>query len=214
MPVQLRASGFGLRVVGELNVSIGDGAITATSAANYLPRNLATDSLGSLFGTNLATESKAAESLPLPTTLAGSSAFIKDILGNEHLAKMLYASPTQINFQMPANLPAGAATIYAVSNGNIHASGTMNVTKINPGIFSADATGQGLAAAVVQRVKSTSEQTYENIVRYDAALNRFVAIPIDVSDPNEQVFLALFGTWPARSQFARQCQRDGWKYEC
>ena len=190
----LRIGGFGFRVVAEITPSIGTGTVTATSAANYLPNNLASDSLGSLFGTNLATEPKAAESLPLPTTLAGSSVFIKDTLGNEHLAKMLYASPTQINFQLPPNLPAGAATVYAVSSGNIHSSGKINITKINPGIFSADATGQGLAAAVVQRVKSTGEQTYESIVRFDAALNRFVAIPIDVSDPNEQVFLALFGT--------------------
>ena len=194
LPVQLRATGFGFRVVAEITPTIGTGSVTATSAANYLPQNLAADSLGSLFGTTLSTESKAAESLPLPTTLSGSSVFIKDILGNEHLAKMLYASPTQINFQLPPNLPAGAATIYAVSNGNIHSSGTINITKINPGFFSADATGTGLAAAVVQRVKSTGEQVYEQVVKYDAALNRYVAIPIDVSDPNEQVFLAIFGT--------------------
>ena len=190
----LRIGGFGFRVVAEINPTIGTVAVTATSAANYLPQNLAADSLGSLFGTSLATEAKAAEALPLPTTLAGSSVFIKDILGNEHLAKILYASPTQINFQMPPDLPAGTATIYTVSNGNIHSSGTINITKINPGFFSADATGSGLAAAVVQRVKSTGEQVYEQVVKYEAALNRYVAIPIDVSDPNEQVFLAIFGT--------------------
>ncbi len=190
----IRISEFGFRVVAEITPTIGTASVTATSAANYLPQNLAADSLGSLFGINLATEAKAAESLPLPTTLVGSSVFIKDILGNEHLAKMLYASPTQINFQMPPNLPAGAATIYAVFNGNIHSSGTINLTNINPGIFSAEATGSGLAAAVVQRVKSTGEQTYENIVRYDTTMNRWVAIPVDVSNPNEQVFLAIFGT--------------------
>ena len=132
--------------------------------------------------------------MPLPTTLAGGSVFIKDVLGNEHLAKILYASPTQINFQLPPDLPAGAATIYAVSNGNIHSSSTINITKINPGFFSAEATGSGLAAAVVQRVKSSGEQTYEDVVRYESALNRWVAIPVDVSNPNEQVFLAIFGT--------------------
>ncbi len=190
----VRAGEVGFRVVAEITPTIGTASVTATSAANYLPNNLAADSLGSLFGTNLATEAKGAESLPLSTTLAGSSVFIKDVLGNEHLAKMLYASPTQINFQLPANLPAGAATIYAVSNGNIHSSSSINIVNINPGIFSADATGVGFAAAVVQRVKSDGEQTYENVARYDSALNRWVAIPIDVSNPNEQVFLAIFGT--------------------
>ncbi len=191
---QLRISGFGFRVVAEITPTIGTDIVTATNAANYLPQNLSTDSLGSLFGPNLTTETAAATTLPLPTSLAGCSVFIKDVLGNEHLAKLLYASPTQINFQMPANLPTGTAQIFAVTNGNIHSSGFINVTNINPGIFSADATSTGFAAAVIQRVKSNGEQAYEPIVKFDAALNRLVALPIDVSQPDEEVFLALFGT--------------------
>lgn len=196
-------SDFGFRVVAEVSPTIGSGFIAATSAANYLPQNLAADSLGSLFGTNLATETKAAASLPLPTTLAGCSVFIKDVLGHEHLAKLLYVSPTQINFEMPANLPTGMAQIFAVLNGNIHSSGTINITPISPGVFSVDATGTGFAAAVVQRVKSNGEQVYEPIVKFDPAQNRFLAIPIDVSHPQEEVFLALFGTGiRARSSLA------------
>ena len=187
-------SHIGFRVALEADPLIGTGIVAATSAANYQPQNLAAASLGSLFGANLATDTKAAESLPLPTTLAGSSVFIKDGLGNEYLANMLYASPSQINFQMPANVPTGAATIYVVTNGNIHSSGTINVSNTSPGLFSVDATGTGFAAAVVQRVKSNGEQVYEAIVKFDPVTNRFVALPIDVSNPNEEVFLALFGT--------------------
>ena len=187
-------SGFGFRVIAEISPVIGSGIVAATSAANYQPQNLAADSLGSLFGANLAADTKAAESLPLPTTLAGSSVYIKDGLGNEYLANMLYASPAQINFQMPANFPTGAATIYVVTNGNIHSSGTINVINTSPGLFSVDATGTGFATAVIQRVKSNGEQVYEAIVKFDPATNRFVALPIDVSNPNEEVFLALFGT--------------------
>jgi uncharacterized protein (TIGR03437 family) len=190
----LRVSTFGFRVVAEISPAIGTGTVAATSAANYLPQNLSADSLGSLFGNNLATEAKAATSFPLPTTLAGSSIFIKDVLGHEHLTKLLYASPTQINFQMPTNLPIGAAQIYAVLNGNIHASGTLNIMPISPGLFSADATGKGWAAAVVQRIKSNGESVYEPVAQFDPAQNRFVAIPIDLSHPQEEVFLVLFGT--------------------
>ncbi len=190
----LRIITFGFRVVAEITPLIGTGSVIPTSAANYLPQNLATDSLGSLFGNNLATEAKAAESSPLPTTLAGVSVFVKDLLGHEHLAKLLYASPTQINFQMPANLPVGTAQIYAVLNGNIHASGSINITHTSPGLFTADATGTGFAAAVVQRVKSTGESTYEAITRLDPAQNRIGALPIDLSRAGEEVFLALFGT--------------------
>ncbi len=190
----LRVSTFGFRVVAEISPTIGTNVVAATSAANYLPQNLSADSLGSLFGNNLASESKAAGSLPLPTTLAGSSIFVKDVLGHEHLAKLLYVSPTQINFQMPADLPLGTAQIYAVLNGNIHSSGTLNITRVSPGLFSADATGKGWAAAVVQRFKSNGAQSYEPVTQFDPALNRIVALPIDVSQPDEEVFLALFGT--------------------
>ncbi len=190
----LRISTFGFRVVAEISPTIGTGIVAAASAANYQPQNLAAEALGSLFGANLATDTKAAASLPLPTTLAGSSVFLKDFLGNEHLAHLLYASPSQINFQLPANLPTGTAQIFVVTNGNIHSSGTINIVNTNPGLFSVDATGTGYAAALVQRVKNNGEQSYEPIVKFDPATNRFVALPIDVSNPNEQVFLALFGT--------------------
>ena len=82
----------------------------------------------------------------------------------------------------------GPATIYAVNNGNIHSSGFIEITSVSPGLFSADASGAGLAAAVVLRVKANGEQVYEPVGRFDPATNRFVALPIDVSNPAEQFF--------------------------
>ena len=61
-------------------------------------------------------------------------------------------------------------------------------------MFSADASGAGLAAAVALRVKANGEQVYEPVGQFDPTTNRFVALPIDVSNPAEQVFLLLFGT--------------------
>ena len=44
------------------------------------------------------------------------------------------------------------------------------------------------------RVKADTSQVYETIVRFDQAQNRFVAEPIDLSNPNELVFLILNGS--------------------
>jgi uncharacterized protein (TIGR03437 family) len=63
-----------------------------------------------------------------------------------------------------------------------------------PGLFSADASGQGVAAAVALRVKADGSQVFEPVASFDAAQNRFVAVPIDLSNASEQVFLLLFGT--------------------
>lgn len=68
-------------------------------------------SLISIFGQNLALETKAATSLPLPTTLGGTSVFYQDAFGGfRHTVYLLYVSPTQINAQAPAVIGPAAAS--------------------------------------------------------------------------------------------------------
>ena len=79
----------------------------------------------------------------------------------------------------------------------------MRIAKVAPGVFAANGNGQGVAAAVVQRVKADGSQAYEMIARFDQSQNRFVSIPIDLEPESDQVFLALFGTgWRFRSSEA------------
>lgn len=190
----LSVSGLGFRVVAEISPGVGNGSVAAISAASYSSAALATESIAALFGSNLSNDTHPASTLPLPTTLAGASVYLKDSGGNEHLAPLFFTSPGQINFQIPPGLALGLATVYAVNNGNIHSTGTIEITGVSPGLFTADASGRGLAAAVVLRIRSNGEQVYEPVARYDQTQNRFVAQPIDLSNPAEQVFLLLFGT--------------------
>lgn len=190
----LRTSWDGFRVVAEINPVIGGGSVTVTSAANYSGAALALETIAALFGNNLSGQTVVVASTPLPLTLAGASVFIKDGRGNEFAAPLFFASPTQINFQVPTGLMAGPATIYAVNNGNIHSTGPVEITSVSPGLFSADASGAGLAAATVLIIKANGEQVYESVARFDSALNRFVAVPIEVGNSAEQVYLLAFGT--------------------
>ncbi len=73
------------------------------------------------------------------------------------------------------------------------AAGSMFVELVAPSIFTADSSGAGLAAAVALRVKPDGSQIFEPVARFDATQNRFVAVPIDLSDASDQVFLVLFG---------------------
>jgi len=187
-------SGIGFRVVAEINPAIGNGRVTAASAASYSSATLATESIAALFGANLSADTQIASTLPLPTTLAGASVNLKDNNGNEYLSPLFFASPGQINFQIPPGLALGAGIVSVVANGNIHSTGTLEIASVSPGLFTVDASGRGLAAALVLRVKSDGEQVYEPIARFDPASSRFVALPIDLSNPAEQVFLLLFGT--------------------
>ena len=68
------------------------------------------------------------------------------------------------------------------------------IANVAPGLFSANADGQSVAAAVVLRIKADGAQIFEPVAQFDAGLNRFVAAPIDLGPASDKVFLALFGT--------------------
>jgi len=165
-----------------------------TSAASYFGYKLAGESIAALFGAGLASGAQSATSLPLPTTLANASVKFKDAAGAEQLAPLFFASPNQINYLVPAGTASGAALVTVMNGADAVASGTTLITTTSPGLFSADSSGQGFAAAVVLRVRPDNSQVFEPVVRFDSAQNRFVAIPIDLSNASEQVFLILFGT--------------------
>lgn len=168
--------------------------LTAVSAASFVGNNVAPDSIVAAFGKNLGTSTQAATTTPLPTALADLRLRLKDSAGAERDAPLFFVSPTQINFLVPNNAAAGLATLTLADAGGTVASSTLNISNVAPSLFSADASGKGLAAAVVLRVRANGAQTTEAIARWEATQNRFVAVPIDLSAENEQVYLILFGT--------------------
>ncbi len=168
--------------------------LASASAASYRTTFLAKESVAAAFGTALSTTSASANTLPLPTTLAGVSVSLKDSAGLEHSAPLFFVSPTQINFQVPAAAADGQAVITVKNNNAVATTGSLRVARVAPGLFAANASGQGLAAALAVRLRADGSQSFEAITRFDAAQNRFVAIPLDVSNPAEQVFMVLFGT--------------------
>ena len=83
-------------------INQGPGAfLTAVSAAG-LTGPVAPESLASVFGALPASGKESADPQALPTTLAGITIKVRDSLGTERQAPLLYASPTQANFQIPA----------------------------------------------------------------------------------------------------------------
>jgi len=170
------------------------GALASVSAASYLGPQLASESIVAAFGGGLATRIEAAASLPLPTNLAGTTVTVRDSLGVERPAPLFIVTPGQINFQMPPGTPDGQTTITVTSGSGQVSRGAVQIVRTAAGLFSADASGQGLAAAVVLRVRANGEQVFEPVTRFDLGLNRFVAVPIDLGPQGDQVFLILFGT--------------------
>jgi uncharacterized protein (TIGR03437 family) len=169
-------------------------ALSSVSAASYAGTSLAPESIAAAFGTALSTATASTSTIPLPTTLAGTSVKARDSIGVERLCPLFLVSPTQINYLIPAETAAGAATITVINGNTPVAAGMVSITPVAPGLFTADATGRGLPTAITLRVKSDGSLQYETVARFDAAQNKFVAVPIDLGASTDQLFLVLYGT--------------------
>jgi uncharacterized protein (TIGR03437 family) len=179
------------------------GPLVNVSAASYNGSACAVEGIVAAFGVNLATTTQAAFSITLPTTLGGTTVQVKDSAGQVRFAPLFFVSPFHVNYLIPAGTASGTVEVTVTSGAGAISKGTIQVNPVAPGVFSADANGVGLAAGVVLRVKADGSQTYEPMVRFDPALNRFVAAPIDLGPESDQVFLLLFCTGVrARSSIA------------
>jgi uncharacterized protein (TIGR03437 family) len=129
-------------------LSISSPAITANGVGNgasFKPQ-ISPGALATIVGTNLATSTTPGQAPPLLTTLAEASVKV-----NGTLAPILYASPTQINFQVPWETATGNATVTVTVDGTTSNSITVPVTATAPGIFYASS-----GAAIAQNFSATS----------------------------------------------------------
>ncbi len=170
------------------------GNVFPVSAASYIPIELAPGMIAAVFGTNLATGTQVASAQPLPTSLLNTTVKVMDNLGIERLASLFFASPGQVNFQVPPSTSTGVAFFTITSGNGTISTGLVQISNVAPGLFAANANGQGVAAALVLRIKADGSQSFEPVARFDAAQNRFVPLPIDLGPASDQVFLILYGT--------------------
>ncbi|MGH9840699.1 MAG: PQQ-dependent sugar dehydrogenase [Blastocatellia bacterium] len=204
LDTNINISSFGEDEAGEIYVVGLGGTVhriaapsqaTSVSAANYSGQALAPESIAAAFGTGLSTMTASAPGgATLPTTLAGVTVRVRNAAGAETTAHLFFVSPTQINFLLPAGTNAGTATVAMTTALGTTAQGTINVAGVSPGLFSANATGRGLAAAVVLRQRADGSQVFEPVARFDQSQNQFVVVPIDLGPETDQVFLVPFGT--------------------
>jgi len=168
-------------------------SFTTVSAASLKTGAIAPDSLVSAWGTNFSLYPLSSDGLPVER-LNGTTVRVKDGACVERLAPLFFVSPSQINYFVPTGTVTGLATVSVFNEAGAVSIATVPVDKVSPGLFSANANGKDAAAASLLRIKANGDQVYEKIVQFSFAENSYVALPIDLSDPAEQVFLILFGT--------------------
>lgn len=107
-----------------------------------------------MFGNGLATATAVGATVPLPTQLAGTSVKITDRMGTERLAPLFFVAATQVNYLISSGTAAGTATAtITTGNGSVFTEG-FRIANVAPALFGANPNGQGVAAAVVLRIKA------------------------------------------------------------
>lgn len=99
------------------------------NAASFSPK-IAPGSLFSIFGNSLATTTQAAASVPLPTSMSGTTVTV----GGKP-APIVYISGGQINAQVPYEVTAGTAAVVVTVNGVASPAVNATVVAAAPGIF-------------------------------------------------------------------------------
>ena len=164
----------------------GGGGVTPTavqlSAASLEQGPLAAGSIAAafpLFGATLAASTATAPTPDWPVTLGGGTVAVKDSKGVTRQATMYYASPSQVNYRLPADTATGFGTVTFTANGTSW-NANINVAASYPGLFlaAADATASGY----VVRVRA-GQSTIESITQ-----------PISQGPVTDQVFLVLYGS--------------------
>jgi uncharacterized protein (TIGR03437 family) len=164
-------------------------ADSVVSAANGRTP-VSAESIALFLGSGLASDTATADSLPLPTALAGVTVQVQDSAGVTRPAPLFYVSSTQINFEIPSGTAPGQARFTVMNSGNSRSS-TAIVRNMAPGLFTADGNGKGVAAALAVRVGVNGAQSAVPI--FDCSGGACLSVPINLG-VDTPTYLNLFGT--------------------
>ena len=103
---------------------------SVVNAAGFQPGPVAPGSIVSLFGSNLAQRATVAPAAHWAKVMEGSSVFVNGVA-----APLAYVSPTQINAQIPDEIPPGQATLNVVAGGDDLPPIQLTIQSIAPGLF-------------------------------------------------------------------------------
>lgn len=162
------------------------------SSATLQGPAVAAESLATVFTGDVTAFTEQATNATLPTTLGGIQVRITDGANTSRLAGLVYVSPRQINLVVPGGTREGTASVSIIAGNVVRAAGTLQVSRSVAGVFTANAQGTGVAAAVGIRVAPDGAQTSQiSFACTDGVCN---PVPLDMGGSSEQFVLVLFGT--------------------
>ncbi|MEO8099899.1 MAG: matrixin family metalloprotease [Acidobacteriota bacterium] len=160
------------------------------NAASAVAGPLAPDSWVSVFADKLATKLVIGPEV-LATSLDGTTVTVIDSAGTARVAQLQFVSPGQVNFLMPTATAPGTAQV-RVNSALGEGSANVQIQRVAAGIFSANSSGLGPAAATYLTVPSSGAQQTGLTFRTDRSPRE--NLPVDLGASGDQVYLIFYGT--------------------
>jgi uncharacterized protein (TIGR03437 family) len=167
-------------------------SLWVVSSATRQVAPLAPESMVTLHTASVTGEVGVASSSTLPTALGGIQVRVTENGGAPRLAGLSFVSPHQINFVIPPGLREGPATVSVVAGSSLRATGSIEVAKTSPGLFTADGSGRGIAAAMAMRIDPQGGQHMQR--SYSCAEGFCVGEQLHMGASEDQFILVLYGT--------------------
>ena len=175
----LSAHGVGLRVASWASLD-ADAAVAPHSAAV-------------VEGEFADRTTRAPDGVPVPEL----DSITVEIEGSDHLARLagiLAVGPRRVVFRVP-DVPEGGAHLRVLRGETELAAGEFRVQSVSPGLFSAAATGGGLAAAVAVRVNlADGSGSVEDVAFYNDERGAFEPVLLNPAVEGSELYLELQGT--------------------
>jgi uncharacterized protein (TIGR03437 family) len=168
--------------------------VSIVGNASYAAGPVAPQEIVSLFGTGIASQTATAPA-SLPTVLGGISVQFTDSAGNSQLALLFAVSPTQANVLVPAGLAAGPATVAVLHGSTVALTGQVTVAASQPGLYSANADGSGVAAAVAALYSPSGAIAPQSVFACNPPTARScLPAPLSVGGSSGTLYVSLYGT--------------------
>jgi uncharacterized protein (TIGR03437 family) len=159
-------------------------------AAIYAP-----DSILAAFGSNLMPGTDVATGATVPETLGGGEVTLTDVSGKPVQAPLFYASPGQVNFEIPHSIRTSLVKVeFSPANGSSGptAVALIQLRAVAPALISADGSSKGVAAGYAILTGPNAPVDPLPIFACDASGCQ--PTPVSAGSATAPTFLELFGT--------------------
>jgi uncharacterized protein (TIGR03437 family) len=163
--------------------------ITVVSAASG-GALVAPESIASAYSAAIAGPAQTAKNPGGSLTIASLAVRIRDSAGIERPAPLFAVVPGQVNFVVSAGSAVGPGTIKVLSGSDEIATGPIDIATVAPGVFSANGSGTGVAAALVVNREVDGVTTTTGLAACDAT----GCSPVAVGVSSGSTVLELFAT--------------------